>query len=332
MAGVHDDAENIETKGMPPLVSIVVVNYNGLRFLRKCLDSLLAQTYKNAEIVLVDNCSRDGSVSFIKANYPSVRLIENEANLGFARGNNIGIQSSNGELIATLNNDTEATSQWLEALVEVATSHEDVGMCASKMLFMKSPGIIDSTGVCISRSGACWDRGMFERDSGQYAQGEVFGPCAGAALYNKKMLDEIGLFDENFFAYMEDVDLAFRGRLAGWKCMYVPDAIIYHFHGGTAGYGSEFTIYYGNRNIVWNALKNYPASLLLTSLPFIIGRNLAVIPYYTVRGHGITILRSKIDAVKGIPGILHKRRKSLRTKRKIEGFIRTLAKLPRAGE
>lgn len=333
MAGIHGDAdiESRETKGYMPLVSVIVVNYNGLRFLQKCLDSLLAQTYKNIEIVLVDNCSADGSASFIKANYPSVRLIENEANLGFALANNIGIKSSSGELVATLNNDTEAAPQWLGSLVDAAISAEDVGMCASKMLFMKRPGIIDSTGVCISRSGACWDRGMFERDDGQYAFGEVFGPCAGAALYKKKMLDEIGLFDEDFFAYMEDVDLAFRGRLAGWKCMYVPEAVVYHFHGGTAGYGSEFTIYYGNRNIIWNAMKNYPLPMLLASLPFIIARNLAVIPYYTVRGHGLTILRSKADAMKGMPGIIDKRRNSPRAKRKISGFILTWAKLPRDG-
>lgn len=334
MADVHGDAgaDIRETTGRQPLVSVIVVNYNGLRFLQKCLDSLLAQSYKNMEVVLVDNCSADGSTSFVKANYPSVRLIENDANLGFALANNIGIQSSHGELIATLNNDTEVTPRWLGSLVQAATNDDGVGMCASKMLFMKSPGIIDSTGICISRSGACWDRGMFESDSGQYASGEVFGPCAGAALYKKKMLDEIGLFDEDFFAYMEDVDLAFRGRLAGWKCLYVPEAVVYHFHGGTAGYGSEFTIYYGNRNIVWNVVKNYPMPMLLTSLPFIVCRNLAVIPYYTARGHGVTILRSKADAVKGLPGILAKRRNWRPAKRKIDSFILTWAKLPRAEE
>jgi len=326
------DVDILETTGQLPLVSVIVVNYNGLRFLPKCLDSLLAQSYKNAEIILVDNCSADGSASFVKANYPSVRLIENEANLGFALANNIGIRSSSGEMIATLNNDTEVTPQWLGSLVDAARHNDGVGMCASKMLFMKSPGIIDSTGICISRSGACWDRGMFEPDRGQYPSDEVFGPCAGAALYRKKMLDGIGLFDENFFAYMEDVDLAFRGRLAGWKCLYVPEAVVYHFHGGTAGYESEFTIYYGNRNIIWNVMKNYPLPLLLASLPFIIARNMAVIPYYAARGHGLTILRSKADALKGIPGILHKRRKSLPAKRNIDGFIRTWAKLPRAEE
>ena len=334
MADVHGNAEiDIPaTTGQLPLVSVIVVNYNGLRFLQKCLDSLLAQSYKKAEIILVDNCSTDGSASFVKANYPSVRLIENEANLGFALANNIGIRASIGEMIATLNNDTEVTPQWLGSLVDAARHDDDVGMCASKMLFMKSPGIIDSTGICISRSGACWDRGMFEPDLGQYSSGEVFGPCAGAALYRKKMLDETGLFDEDFFAYMEDVDLAFRGRLAGWKCVYVPEAVVYHFHGGTAGYGSEFTIYYGNRNIIWNAMKNYPLPMLLASLPFIIARNLAVIPYYAVRGHGLTILRSKADALKGIPAILDKRRNSSRAKRKTNGFILTWAKLPRNGE
>jgi GT2 family glycosyltransferase len=270
-------------------------------------------------------------VSLVKADYPSVRVIENEENLGFAKANNIGIRASTGDLVATLNNDTEAMPEWVEALASKVISGERVGMCASKMMFMKSPDVIDSAGVCISRSGACWDRGMFEHDSGQYGSVvEVFGPCAGAAIYKRKMLDEVGLFDEDFYAYMEDVDLAFRGRLAGWNCLYVPEAVVYHMHGGTAGYGSEFTVYYGNRNIIWNAVKNYPMTLLITSLPFIVGRNLGVIPYYMARGYSITILRSKIDAIKGIPVMLAKRRRVRQAGNGVNEFIKMWAELPKS--
>ena len=133
----------------------------------------------------------------------------------------------------------------------------DVGMCASKMLF--PDGRINSTGICISRSGAAWDRGMFEPDRGQYdLEEEVFGPCAGAALYRKEMLEEIGLFDEDFFLYMEDVDLAFRGRLAGWKCIYVPEAKVYPPSWRNSRFGSDLSVYYGNRNVIWYAIKDFP--------------------------------------------------------------------------
>jgi len=149
---------------------------------------------------------------------------------------------------------------------------------------------------------------MYEPDRGQYDRpDEVFGPCAGAALYRREMLDEVGLFDEDFFCYMEDVDLAFRARLAGWKCRYVPEARVYHHHGGTAGVGTDFAVYYGNRNVVWYVVKNFPLRLLVTSIPWILGRNLAVVPYYAVKGQGRAIVRSKVDAVRGIPGMLRKR-------------------------
>jgi GT2 family glycosyltransferase len=255
------------------LVSIIVVNYNGMAFLDKCLGALRRQSYPSVEVLLVDNGSMDGSVEFVREKYPEVKVIENGENIGFARANNVGIRASRGELIATLNNDTEASPGWLDALAGAMLSDDRVGMCASKMLRMDDPSIIDSTGICISRSGACWDRGMFELDGGQYeAMEEVFGPCAGAALYRRSMLDEVGLFDEDFTSYLEDTDLAFRGRLAGWRCLYVPKAVVYHVHGGTAGYVSPYTVYYGNRNIVWYPFKDFPLPLLLTSLPFIIGR------------------------------------------------------------
>jgi len=312
-----------------PVVSVVIVNYNGKVFLEKCITSLMSQSYPAIEIILVDNGSSDGSIDYVMKKFPSVKIITNNNNFGFAKGNNIGIESAKGELIATLNNDTEVTRNWLTELVNAINSDQKVGMCASKMLFMKKPKLINSTGICISRSGACWDRGMFETDCGQYdSHNEVFGPCAGAAMYRKSMLEDIGLFDEDFYAYMEDVDLAFRGRLRGWKCLYVPKAIVYHVYGGTAGYASDYTVYYGNRNIIWNCVKNYPARLLITSLPWIIGRNLAVIPYYILKGHGVVIIRSKIDAIKGISKILKKRSSCLMDEDTIGDFIQTWSDIP----
>jgi len=314
-----------------PLASVIVVNYNGKRYLKRCMDALRGQTYKNNEVIVVDNGSSDGSAAYVKTNFPRARVIESRENCGFARGNNVGVRAAKGEFIATLNNDTEAAPGWLEALVGAMMSDEGAGMCASKMLRMDDPTIIDSTGICVSRSGACWDRGMFERDRGQYeAAEEVFGPCAGAALYRKAMLDETGLFDEDFVSYMEDTDLAFRGRLAGWKCLYVPKAVVYHVHGGTAGYVSDYTVYYGNRNIVWYPLKDFPLALLLTSLPFIVGRSLAVIPYYMLKGHGVTILRAKVDALMGIPKVLGKRRRG--DSGDINKFIRTWADIKKPSE
>jgi GT2 family glycosyltransferase len=210
-------------------------------------------------------------------------------------------------------------------------SDDAVGMCASKMLRMDDRTLIDSTGILVSRSGACWDRGAFEKDTGQFeAAEEVFGPCAGAALYRKSMLDQVGLFDDDFISYMEDTDLAFRGRLAGWKCLYVPKAVVYHVHGGTAGYVSDYTVYYGNRNIVWYPIKDFPLPLLLTSLPFMVGRSLGVIPYYMLKGHGVTILRAKADALAGIPKMLGKRRNG--RKNDINKFISTWADIKKPSQ
>jgi hypothetical protein len=287
------------------LISVIVLNYNGKGFLNSCLSSLASQTYPDFEVIVVDNGSRDGSPEYIEENYPWVRLAKNDENLGFAGGTNVGIRAAKGEFIITLNNDSRADSRFIEELIKPMADPE-VGVCAAKMLF--PDGRINSAGICISRSGAAWDRGMFEPDRGQYEfMEEVFGACAGAALYRREMLDEIGLFDEDFFLYLEDVDLAFRARLAGWKCLYVPGARVIHHHGGTAGVGSDLAVYYGNRNIVWYPIKDFPFRLLITSLPFIVARNLAVIPYYALRGQGGVILKSKLDALKGVVKMMEKR-------------------------
>ena len=264
------------------MISVVVLNYNGKKFLDGCLSSLDRQTYRDFEVILVDNGSSDGSVAYVRKWYPSVILVETGKNLGFAGGTNAGIRVARGEFIFTLNNDTITDPHLLEEIVRPMQLDPSVGMCAAKMIF--PDGRINSTGICISLSGAAWDQGIDEPDHGQYdVTEEVFGPCAGAALYRSSMLDEIGLFDEDFFLYMEDVDLAFRARLSGWTCIFVPTARVVHIHRGTAGFNTDISIYYGNRNLIWYVIKNFPSRTLLLSSPWIIGRNCADIPYYLLK-------------------------------------------------
>jgi len=292
---------------LKPHISVVIVNYNGARFLRDCLDSLHSQTRQDYEIILVDNCSTDRSIEIITHDYPGITLIRNSTNRGFAAASHQGISAARGDYILSLNNDTRLSPRFLDEIIHPMEDDPRVGICASKMLY--PDGRINSAGTCISRSGAAWDRGMSEPDRCQYDSiEEVFGACAGAALYRREMLDEIGLFDEDFFMYMEDVDLSFRARLAGWTCMYVPGAVVSHHHGGTAGVGSDLAVYYGNRNIIWLAFKNFPAGLLITSLPWIIGRTIGVIGYYTLRGQLRVIVRSKVDAMRGLNLSVRKRK------------------------
>jgi GT2 family glycosyltransferase len=290
-----------------PPISVIIVNFNGLRFLEPCLSSLANQSFNNFEIILVDNGSSDGSADFVRQHFPRVILVETGKNLGFAGGTNAGIRVAKGEFILTLNNDTVVDPHILEEIQKPMILDPKTGMCASKMLL--PDGKINSTGICISRSGAAWDRGLNEPDTGQYdTVGEVFGPCAGAALYRRSMLDTIGLFDEDFFLFMEDVDLAFRARLAGWICTYVPGARVMHIHGGTAGFKSDMSIYYGNRNVFWYVVKNFPWRIFLFSLPWIIGRNCADVPYNILKGKGSVIIRAKIDTLKGLRHMLEKRK------------------------
>jgi GT2 family glycosyltransferase len=293
------------------MISVIVVNYNGKRFLEGCLTSLVRQTAKDFEVIVVDNGSDDGSDSDVKTFCPYAFLIKLNDNKGYPAALNRGIEESHGDFILTLNNDTELDPLFIEELLSSSEDEAVVGMWATKMIL--PDGRINSTGICISRSGAAWDRGMFEEDTGQFDKpGEVFGPCGGAALYRKKMLDDIGIFDEDFFLFMEDVDIAFRGRLAGWRCLYKPSARVVHQHGGTSVYGSDLAVYNGNRNILWYVVKDFPAGLLIRYLPWIIGRNLGVLLYYSIRGQGMIALKAKIDGVAGLRKMIRKRKYMVR--------------------
>ncbi|MCJ7668226.1 MAG: glycosyltransferase family 2 protein [Anaerolineae bacterium] len=302
---------------MAGMVSIIIVNWNGKHHLQRCLSAVLAQTYSNFEVILVDNGSTDGSAEFVSQQFPQVRLIRNAENLGFAKGNNIAFEFAQGDYIATLNNDTQADPHWLSELMKGIEGHPRVGMCASKMLFYHHPHIINSTGINLDRAGIAWDRRGGEEDQeGQEELEEVFGPCAGAALYKRQMLEEIGFFDEDFFAYLEDVDLAWRARLMGWRSLYVPTARVYHLYSATGREGSPYKNYLLGRNKIWTVLKNYPAPEISIFLPVILFYDCASVLYALLARRDANALKGRIAGWRELPKVLAKR-KEVQGKRSI---------------
>jgi GT2 family glycosyltransferase len=253
--------------GSVPLLSVVIPNWNGKRFLEECIDSLKAQTFRNFETILVDNGSTDGSAQFIEDKYGAfVRTIRLAKNLGFTGGNNVGIRAAKGEFIVLLNNDTWTDPRWLEELVKTTEVDPCIGMWGSKIYSYDKRDQIEAVGELIYRDGLCRSKGQFEPDRGQYERMEeiLFPPGCGA-MYRKRVFDEVGLFDEDFFAYADDAEIGIRARLAGWKSLYVPRAILYHKNSGTGGQYSPFKAFYVERNRFWITLKYFPLPLLFLS-------------------------------------------------------------------
>lgn len=294
---------------MDASVSVVVINWNGRRHLERCLPSLVNQATPPCEIIVVDNGSNDGSVEWLRASYPWVRLIENASNLGFAPASNQAFAIARGDYIATLNNDAWAEPNWLAELTRVIQSDSILGMCASKMLFADRPHMINSTGINLDWAGIAWDRRGGEMDDGRESHPvEVFGACAGAALYRRSMLEELGAFDEDFFAYLEDVDLAWRARLAGWRCVHVPSAVVHHHHSATGGEGSPFKNYLLGRNKLWLLVKNYPMPYFLRYLPIILLYEFGTLFYSLLARGDTSAMRGRLAALRRIQTAWRKRR------------------------
>jgi hypothetical protein len=294
------------------MVSVIIPNWNGKHFLKTCLDSLNTQTFRDIEIIIVDNGSTDGSVRFLNENYPEVRIVEFAENRGFSAAVNTGIREAGGEYIALLNNDTEVDSRWLEELVNALERHPEAGFCASKMLNYYRRNIIDTTGDGFSRYGLAFKRGGRKEDGLEYGREEhLFGACAGAAIYRRELFDEIGLFDEDFFAYLEDVDISFRAQLKGFRCLYVPTAVVYHMMGGTSGGKGYSPKRMAGKvvNKLFVLIKDMPARLFFKNLPFIIfafiieGFILFISLFFSPGTFKKEVLRLKL-----IPRMLRKRR------------------------
>ncbi len=244
------------------LISVIILNWNGLEVIESCLESILQQTYKPLEIIVVDNGSVDGSPDLILNRFPQVRLILNGKNLGVAEGNNIGIRASHGQYIMILNNDTRLHPQCIERLIQSLKRDKRCGATAPKILFNHDRHLVDAAGIVIYPDGLSIGRGKMQPSERYDKEIEVLCPSGSAALYRREMFEEIGLFDKEFFAYAEDTDLGCRARLAGWKTFYVPEAIVYHHHSKTFGIYSESKAFLVERNRIWVAWKNFPLSIL----------------------------------------------------------------------
>ena len=256
------------------MISVIVLNWNGHPFLEPCLNSLMAQAYTPLEIIVVDNASTDGSVALVKEKFPEIRLMVNEKNLGFAGGNNVGIRSSRGKYLMILNNDTRIEANCIEELKRSIEKDERYGACASKIILESEKNRIDSAGIVVGLDGLSIGRGRLEAEDRFDQEVEVFFASGCACLFRRAMLEDIGLYDEDFFAYAEDTDLGWRARLAGWKCIYSPKACVYHRHSASSGTYSHLKAFLVERNRIWVALKNFPWPLLLYGQGFTLWRYL----------------------------------------------------------
>ncbi len=314
---------------MPPRVTVVIPNWNGERFLRTCLDSLESQTFEDFGTILVDNGSTDNSLAFAAEHFPEVEIVSLKENRGFSAAVNAGIQASETELVALLNNDTEQDPDWLAALVEAAERHPEAALFASKLVDFHDRRMLDGAGDALRLSGLPYRLGHGEEDRGQYdSPTYVFGACAAAALYRRKMLGEIGLFDEDFFAYCEDGDLSFRAQLAGYRCLYIPSAIVYHMgSASTGGKRGETATRLGTRNSVSLLVKNLPLSLVPHVLPFFVPAQLARLLTATITGVLCPHLEGLLEAGRQLPLMLKKRRVIQRNKKLPDASVRRLLRI-----
>lgn len=326
-----------------PFFSVIVLNWNGRHLLEECLESVHSQTFRDFETIVVDNGSTDGSLDLLQERWDGqIGVVALPANCGFAGGNNAGIRVAGGRFMVLLNNDTAVDPGWLHALHSAALRHPRAGMFTPKILNYFRRDEIDNTGHLIYPDGLARGRHRLEKDDGRFdGEEEVLWPSGCAGVYKKEMLDEIGLLDESFFAYGEDVDLGLRARWAGWKCYYVPDAVVFHQYSATAGGYSPQKVYLVERNRFWILLKNFPVREIVLS-PFWTGYRYWMHLVGAISGRGasgkfkkefslarllLTIGKAKMAAVVGSRRVLQERRKIKMFRRISEASFRDLLRM-----
>ena len=299
-----------------PAVTAVVLNYNGRELLDTIMPSLEAQTYPNLTVTVLDNGSSDGSADHVRERWPQARVVALPENVGVAAALNRGLESVETELVALLNNDIELEAGWVEELVAELMGHPEAASASGKLLRFDRRNVIDSAGDGMRWSSAAFNRGAGETDEGQYDQVQpVFSACAGAALYRRAAFDDVGPFDEDFFAYLEDIDWSLRAQLRGYSSRYVPAAVGYHMRGATTGGARNRYRVMQRRNQIWLVVKNYPRGALLRRTPGILLLN-AGLALQDARQGGLTAtLRGWWAALLGLPRMLAKRREIQRAKR-----------------
>lgn len=305
-----------------PLVSVIILNYNGKEVIKRCLESALKADYRNFELIFVDNASTDGSVKLAKELFGSdsrLRIICNNKNLGFTGGNNVGAIAAKGKYIIFLNNDTEVDPYWLKELMSVFELDHTIGACQCKLLFMDGRMQIDSTGGFINCLGLCEERGKMERDEGQYDQiDEIFHAKGAAIAIKKSVLDEIGFFDQSFFINYEDVDLCWRIWLRGYRVVFCPKSIVYHKSGFVTK--KQKHMFHSAKNCIRMLMKNYSKMNLLRYLPILI--------FLELGASLILAIKRKCDTslaiIKAIFWNLKYLKETLKERGKVQQFMRKM--------
>lgn len=302
---------------LPASVTVIIVNYNGGDMICQCLAALSQQTYRDFTAIVVDNASTDGSLAAIRERFPRVHIMDLETNLGFAGGVNHALSHTPlGQWVVLLNPDAFPLPDWLSSLVASAQAHPEHAAFGSRMFSDEQHHMLDGIGDAYHFSGLPWRMGHGSANSSRFDhEMEIFAPCAAAALYRVSALQEVGLLDEDFFLYVEDVDLGYRLQLAGYPARYVPTAKVLHLGSAFVGKHSDFQLYHGHRNLVWVYVKNMPGVLFWLFLPAHIALNLVTLLLFSLRGQGAVIWRAKRDALRGLPRFWEKR-SAIQTSRK----------------
>lgn len=307
-----------------PLISIVIVYWNSAEYLPRCLDCLLEQTFRDFEIVIIDNGSIDRGTDRVEQKYPKLdlRLERLASNLGFATANNLGASIARGKWLVLLNVDAFPEVDWLEKLIAASRAYPQAASFSSRQLQASNPQFLDGAGDSYHVSGLAWRIGLgYPADIYGRRTSELFSPCAAAAMYLREAFVDAGGFDEDFFSYYEDVDLGFRLQLKGYRCFYVPNAVVHHIGSATFGVRSDFAFYHSHRNLVWTFFKNMPAALFWRYLPDHIVANLIYVIYYTLRGRGKVLWKAKWDALRDLPKALRKRQKIQNERRVSNAYL-----------
>jgi GT2 family glycosyltransferase len=296
-----------------PRTAVILVNTNEGRFMPKVLGALAEQTVAPARTIVADNDSTDGSPDLIRERFPDVEVLEMGYNAGFSAANNAAVRAADGcDWVVLLNPDAFPEPGWIEALERATAEHPDAAVLASRMMRVHDPDEIDGAGDSMHVSGLTWRRFHGHKLADEpraLIPCETFSACGGAAMYDRDAWLALGGLDEGFYAYLEDLDMAFRLRLLGRTVRYVPDAVVHHVGSATTGIESEYTLYHSSRNLIWNWVKNMPGPLVWLYLPQHLLVNLLDIVWFTARGRGGPVLRGKRDALLGLRPILAQRRR-----------------------
>lgn len=268
-------------------VSVVIPNFNGIAFLDSVLASLEGQTLSNFEVILVDNGSTDGSCSFVTANYPWVHLIELSENFGFCGAVNAGIRAAKAPYVLLLNNDTEVKEDFVEEMLAAIRRHKNAFSCGARMVQYHDRDRLDDVGNYYCALGWSFARGRGKDIHAYETEDKIFSACAGAAIYRKKIIEKIGYFDEEHFAYLEDTDIGYRARIYGYENWYAPKAIVYHVGSGTSGSRyNQFKTRYSSRNNIYLIYKNMPLLQIILNLPFLAVGFFIKFLFFAVKGMG----------------------------------------------